>query len=75
MLLFRPENRGKGSYGSTGLTEAQCLKSSCAGHAVSVCRTRAAQLAGGLGTGLEQAQGAIDQLGAVGRVRSVWGGE
>ena len=73
MLVFQPENRGGGSYRSTGLAEAQNLKSSCAGHAVSVCLTRAAQLAGGFGT--EQAQGAINQPGAVGLERSVSGGE
>ena len=71
MLPFRPENQGGGSDGSTALTEAQCLKSRCSGHAVSVCLTRAAQLAGGLGTEPEQAQGVIDQHGAVSRVRRI----
>ena len=75
MLLSLPENQGDGSYRSTGLTEAQNLKSSCSGHAVSVCLTRAAQLTGGLGAELAQAQGVIDQHRAVSRVRSAWGGE
>ena len=73
MLPSRPKNQGGGSHGSTGLTEAQNLKSSCSGHTVSVCLTRAAQLAGGLGT--EQAQGAINQHRAVSMARSVWYGE
>ena len=73
MLPSRPEDHGGGSYGSTSLTEAQNLKSRCSGHAVSVCLTRAVQLTSGLGT--DQAQGAINEQGAVGRVRSVWGGE
>ena len=73
MLPSRPKNQGGGSHGSTGQAEAQNLKSSCSGHAVSVCLTRAAQLAGGLGT--EQAQGAIDQHGAASKVRSAGCGE
>ena len=75
MLVLRPENQGGGSYRPTALTQAQNLKSSCSGHAVSVCLTRAAQLTDGLGAELEQAQGVIDQHDATSMVRSAWGGE